>query len=105
MATQLSYLLDKFDEGSKLNQRLVDDCNCLKTKYENSEIKCQSLLQDHERAVRWITSKKDLVEDYELCIDNLGLNNVLESYCMNPAQWKGLLSSKFIFLSNEIKGY
>lgn len=102
LASQIFEMIKKFEQGSKVNHDLLTECNKLKRKFENSETKFQSLLQDYERAVRWINARKDLVKDYESCINTLGLESILE--ITNSNHSGNILSTKVTLIMKETSG-
>lgn len=102
MASQLLVLIAKFEQGAELNTELMKECDKLKRKVGMSETKFQNLLQDYERAVRWISVRKDSIKDYENCIHNLGLANILELSSFD--QCGNILSTKIALMMKEVVG-
>lgn len=93
-------MINKFEQGSKFNNDLRNEYDLLKRKLGNSESKFQSLLEDYERAARWITIHKDTVEDYKNCINTFGLEYILDL----SDQRGNILSTKAVLTMKEAKG-
>jgi hypothetical protein len=100
LASQIFEMINKFEQGSKFNNDLRNEYDLLKRKLGNSESKFQSLLEDYERAARWITIHKDTVEDYKNCINTFGLEYILDL----SDQRGNILSTKAVLTMKEAKG-
>ena len=61
----LNDLVGKYETSIQTNKRLLDECDFLKKRHEDSESQLLELNRELERARRWIRSNEHIINDYE----------------------------------------
>jgi hypothetical protein len=105
LESKMAQVIRQLESSVITNQRLLAECVSLKKRHEESESQLIEIGRGQDRSQRWIKSYEHLIEDYERCIDQLGLENLLNKKGpVKDQNVHGLLSTRLEFLLKQMLG-